>query len=136
MITLCKREGELKAGAMSEVRRLRPAYQILLLATAGGPDRVIVGDARTTFWEFKHGTPDFESQGNQELCCRRLAAQGAYCRYVIWQENADGFGQRTMIVHPDMIARREGSRVVPETFCTGFNHAWLARQILWAHRLH
>lgn len=129
-----KLEAELKAAAMRELERQCPNYIVLLQQTAGAPDRAIVGAGRTSFWEFKHATPDFASPGIQELFCNRLAVQG-YCRYVIWQESAAGTGKRTMIVHPREVHRRVGYTVQPETFCIGFNHHWLVDQIRRAHRL-
>lgn len=129
-----KREGELKSAFGAELKRRLPAFLVLYYATNGAPDREIVGAGKTTRWEFKHGTPDFYSPGDQELMCQRLAVQ-SHCRYVIWQETAKGVGQRTMIVHPREVANRSGWLFVPEAYCIGFNHRWLVEQIKLAHSL-
>src|SRR5690348_15206128 len=105
-----KREAALKSAAMAELARQLPAFLVLQLADAGGPDRLIVGAKRTTFWEFKHGTPQFASPGNQALMCTRLDVQ-SYCRYVIWQER-DGVAL-TLIVNPRTVLERTGWNVEP-----------------------
>lgn len=119
---------------MEELKRQCPGFLVLLQATAGCADRAIVGNGRTTFWEMKHATPDFDSPGNQELFCQRLAVQ-AYCRYVIWQENKQGVGARTLIVHPREVAGMANWNVQPESFCVGYDHSWLVEQIRKAHGL-
>ena len=139
-ISTPKREAALKHAAMAELTRQLPHFLVLQLADAGGPDRLIAGAGRVTAWEFKHGTPEFKSPGNQALLCARLEVQ-AYCRYVVWQEN-NGV-KRTMIVRPRIILEREelakegtiGARwdVIPEDFCTGFNHRWLVERIRKVH---
>jgi len=128
-----KREGELKSAFGTELKRL-PGFYMFQIATAGWPDRGIVGAGRTTFWEFKHGTPDFDSPGNQELTCQRLALHGGWCRYVVWQENAKGVGQRTLIVHPREVAGRSNWNLQPESWCVGYDHRWLVNKIREAHR--
>lgn len=127
-----KREGELKAAFGRELKRVLPTFYVLLHSTGGAPDRSITGGGKTTLWECKHGTPDFESQGNQELLCERLSVAG-YCRYVIWQEDAHGGGKRTMIVHPRGVRLRSGWHVVPEAFCVGYDMLWLVRYIAKVH---
>lgn len=126
-----KREGELKAAWAREMRQQLPQFYIFQIMTAGWPDRGVVGNSRTTFWEFKHATPDFDSPGNQQLFCRRLAAH-AYCRYVVWWESVHGLGHRTMIVHPRHV--HDGS-LLPESSTTGFDHRWLVEKMREAHRL-
>lgn len=127
-----KREGPLKSAALSELKLQLPQFVVLELATAGGPDRVIMGAGTTTSWEFKHATPDFESHDNQALLCTRMALQG-HCRYVIWQER--GAIKRTMIVHPRTVLERKNWNVEPEAFCIGFDHRWLVSEIRKAHKL-
>jgi hypothetical protein len=122
---MSKQEARLKAGAMRELARQCPHYVVLLLATAGGPDRAIVGTGRTSLWEFKHGTPGFKSHDLQKLTCLRLAVQG-YCRYVVWEERR-GI-KRTLIVHPNHIGD-----LLPEAWCVGFDHKWLVEQIRKVH---
>lgn len=127
-----KREAELKARWRREMARRLPGFLLLQYATLGAPDREVVGLGVTTRWEFKHGTPDFCSPGSQELCCMRLAAAG-HCRYVVWQENADGTGKRTSIVHPKKMHDREGWSPEAETWCSGFDMRWLVEQMRKAH---
>src|SRR5687767_12677501 len=110
---MLKREAELKAAFRREMRQRLPGFLMLAYASAGAPDREIIGAGITTRWEFKHGTPDFLSHGDQELMCMRLAAAG-HCRYVIWQESRAGLRQRTMIVHPRAVHARS---LTPEAFC-------------------
>lgn len=128
-----KREGELKSAAMAELKLQCPRFIVLLLATAGGPDRAIAGAGKTTYWEMKHATPDFVSHGNQALCCMRLNANAGYCRYVLWQEDAHGRNKRTLIVHPREVHVRVGWQLVAEASCVGYDHRWLVRQIRRAH---
>jgi hypothetical protein len=127
-----KREAELKAAFTQEMKQRLPAYVMLAFATAGAPDRSITGHGRTTHWEFKHATPDFQSDGLQELLCMRLAWMG-HCRYVIWQESRNGDQQRTLIVHPRKVHEREGWNLEAEAWCIGFNHRWLVEQVRKAH---
>lgn len=128
-----KREGELKAGAMRELRQRCSQFLVLLQATAGAPDRLIAGNGKVTGWEMKHGTPGFVSLGNQELFCMRLNAIGIHTRYVIWQETARGSDPRTLIVHPREVHQRQGWNLKAEASCIGFDHQWLLDQILKAH---
>lgn len=130
---MSKREGELKAAFTEVMSRLLPRYYVLRYTTAGAPDREIIGAGYSTRWEFKHGTPQFESIGLQELTCTRLAGVG-HCRYVIWQENAKGTGQRTLIVHPKYILNRDGWDFQAEASTNGFDHHWLCEQIRKVHQ--
>lgn len=128
-----KREGELKSAFTRELKCQLPHFITLCFSTAGAPDREIVGNSITTRWEMKHGTPDFLSLGNQELCCMRLATQG-HCRYCIWQEKADGTHQETLIVHPRMVAGRIGWKFVIEDGCQGYSMEWLVNRVKDAHK--
>lgn len=131
-----KYEGKLKSAFGAELKKQLPNFLSLMFATRGAADRVIVGNGISTFWEFKHGTPDFDTPGDQLLMCMRLNVQGR-CRFVIWEEQESGVGKRTMIVKPRDIydARRNGTKFVPESWTTGFNHRWLVDQIKIAHRV-
>ncbi len=129
-----KREGELKSALTAELKLFLPQAVILLFGTAGAPDRGIVLAGRMSMWEFKHGTPNFESPGLQALTCSRIAAQGVHCRYVIWQEATTLDSQRTIIVHPRTILDRNGWAVPYESRCEGFNMKWLVDQIRKVHR--
>lgn len=127
-----KREGELKSAFTQEMKLRLPGFYMLQHASRAAPDRSITGNGRTTMWEFKHGTPDFESHGDQELMCRRLSVAG-YCRYVIWQESLRGNDQITMIVHPKTVFERKGWNLTPEAWCVGFDHRWLVNFVKKIH---
>ena len=127
---MTKREGELKSELFKLMNGIYPGFIVHQIATAGFPDRAVTGRGKTTFWEFKHGTPEFDSIGLQELSCTRLAFV-SFCRYVIWQETATE--QRTLIVHPRDVKERTSWKVVPESFCLGFDLKWLVNQIVKEH---
>lgn len=131
---MTKREGELKSAFGKCLKELLPSFYLFEIATAGMPDRGIAGAGRTTYWEFKHGTPEIDSPGNQQLMCMRLD-HACYCRYVIWQEDALGGNPRTMIIRPAALHRVNGNinKIVPELVTHGFDHTWLVKRILEAH---
>ena len=119
-----KREGELKSLLNEQMKLLYPEFLTLFFSNAGAPDRGYVGGGITTYWEFKHATPDFESPGNQALFCSRLAVQ-SYCRYVIWSEWDEK--KTTYIIHPRIILQhREHWREMIEFKFTGFDMERLA----------
>jgi hypothetical protein len=130
-----KREASLKSAFFKELAHQCPNFYTLRHHTRAAPDRSITGGGRTTFWEFKHGTPHYESPGDQELMCMRLAIAG-YCRYVLWWETAKGVGQRTMIIHPRQMHDRVGSFPLAEAWCSGYNHRWLVHYIRGIHEIH
>lgn len=129
-----KREGELKSLFTKEMKRRLPSAVMLLYASAGAPDRSITWNGYTTNWEFKHGTPQFESQGLQELTCMRLAVVG-HCRYVIWQENDRD--QKTLIVHPQKVYNRKGwdLETEAEVVFFGFDQVQLVEYIRGVHQI-
>jgi hypothetical protein len=129
-----KQEAKLKSAFFKELHRQLPGFLILAQASAGAPDKGIVGNGRVSFLEFKHATPQFISHGDQELFCMRLAVQG-FCRYVIFWESVTGLGKRTMIVHPKQVHEREGWRLVPEEVTPGFDHRWLVEYVKQVHRV-
>ena len=115
-----------------ELKRRAPEFLTLFYATAGAPDREIVGNNVTTRWEFKHATPFFDSPANQELECMRLAKQG-HCRYVLWAETA-AWGQHTLIVHPKEVHGRGPLNFIrTEARCKGFDMGWLVDYVLEQH---
>lgn len=126
-----KHEARLKAAFTRELRRQLPEFVMLEYATAGAPDREIVGNDISSRWEFKHCTPDFCSSSIQVLLSMRLAAQG-HCRYVLWIETPDGEGKRTMVVHPTRI---HDKTYQPEAGCHGHDMAWLVGQVKKVHGL-
>ncbi len=122
-----KEEARLKAAAMKELRQQCPSFVVLEYATAGAPDRTIVGCGVQSNWEFKHSAPGFKTHGIQELTMLRLAACG-HARYIIFEEKR-GI-RRTLIVHP----RHVGS-LTPEAWTVGFDHRWLVARIREVHGL-
>jgi len=129
-----KIEGELKRQFTEELRRLAPGFLVLQYSTAGAPDRSIVGIGRQTNWEFKHATPSFDSPGNQELECTRIAAAG-HCRYVLWHQVGDA--KKTLIVHPkDVLRRDHGDWNIPSmAMCVGHDMRWLVEYVMKEHGL-
>lgn len=129
-----KREASLKSAFGREMTRRLPNFVMALYASAGAPDRTIIGNGRQTNWEFKHGTPGFRSPGLQELTCMRMATAG-HCRYVVWLENYLDAGPRTLIVHPQKVHERATWFLEAEAWCEGFNQTWLVEQVRKAHSL-
>lgn len=126
-----KREGELKAGLLSYFVDDED-FMILNHADRrryGVPDWSVTGRKQSTWWEFKHGTPSFESPEIQLLTCRRLAVVGV-CWYVIWRE--DRKTQRTLIVSPQGVFNhlRQGQPLDHQIYAQApsyqFDHQWLA----------
>lgn len=126
-----KREAFLKSAFFRQLKQQAPELMVFQLATAGAPDRLIVGNGKTTFWECKHGTPTFALNGRQDLCCKRLA-DSAYCRYVVWLEDRYGSNKRTLIVHPYYIQQVLCGGGADD-WSLGFNHQWLVKYIKQIH---
>ena len=96
-----KREAYLKSRFTETLKAKCPDLISLQLATRGAPDRLIVGWFRSSFWEFKHGTPRFEAPDLQRLMCMRLERSGVPCHYVVWLEERNV--KTTHIVAPKRI---------------------------------
>lgn len=134
-----RRENELKIPVRNLLAVMAPGYLVFNhqdVRESGHPDWSISGDGKTTWWEFKHGVPDFDPHGLQLLTCQRLA-RASFCRYIIWQEGADGGNPRTLIVHPDEVrrARREKSwDLRAEQEARGFGPNFIVCYILGVHR--
>ena len=125
-----KREAKLKSAFGEALQKRKRSWLNFSMLTAGAPDRVIIGSGETSFWEFKHATPGFDSPGLQELICKRIATQGK-CYYVVWYEDANGQNKRTIIVHPEvLIARRHLEAVM---YCDGFDMEWLVEHVIRLH---
>lgn len=123
-------ESGLRSALMREVKLVLPGFTALRhedVRTSGIPDLSLTGLKRTTWWEFKHGTPDFDSTDIQELTMLRLAAAG-YARYVIWHEKR-GI-KRTLVVHPKHLGD-----LTPEVWCVGFDHRFIVEFMRSAHRI-
>lgn len=134
------REAKLKSALFQRVKEDEPSFLVLQLATAGAPDREVVGNGRVSHWEGKHGTPRFVSHGNQELMCQRLEIQG-YCRYILWLEDAYGDSKRTLIVQPRYIRHviaqlPHFQDITCEASATGHSHAFVSDFIRKVHRGH
>lgn len=114
-----REENKYKAKLVEQFRKDEPEGVTLAhqdLRTGGVPDITHTNYGSTKWIECKHGNPNFDSKGIQELTMKRLAAKG-FARYVIWLEEADGTNKRTLIVHPNNLK----SLVAEETYA-GFNH--------------
>lgn len=111
-----KRENELKARQCEVIRERMPGFVLQLhqqVRGSGTPDLSLDGLARTSWWEFKHATPDFKSPGIQEVTCCRLAA-ASFCRYVIFYD--DGRRKETQIVKPTDVRDRLDFRSIKVEF--------------------
>lgn len=122
-------EGTLKSALFQRLRQDEPAFIVLQLATAGAPDREVVGNKRTSYWECKYGKPQFISHGNQELMCQKLAYHGFHCRYVLWIDTGDE--KWTYIVNPFSIRNYKTSF---EYQFNGLSHRRVCDYIRQVHR--
>lgn len=123
-----RNESSLKSALMEQIKLQLPRFVALRhedVRTAGIPDLSLTGMGRTSWWEFKHGTPDFDSTGIQELTMLRLAGSG-FARYVIWQER-NGI-LRTLVVHPKHV-----DDLMAEESCIGFDHRFLVGYMKQVH---
>lgn len=114
-----REESKHKAALMLEIRKQFPQWVSFRhedTMTGGIPDISLTGRGKTTWWEAKHGTPNFDSDDLQELTALRLAGSG-FCRYIIWKEQEYREGRMTLIVHPKNI-----KTLIPEACWLGFNH--------------
>lgn len=115
---------------MDQAKVEMPGYVLLRhedVRTGGIPDLSVTGVGRTSWWEFKHGTPSFETNGLQEVTCLRLAAAGI-CFYIIFEENLSV--KRTLIVHPRYI-----KELKPHAWTTGFDNRFIIEFIKGIHRV-
>jgi CRISPR/Cas system-associated exonuclease Cas4 (RecB family) len=96
--------------------------------TAGIPDGSLTGWGLDSWIEVKHGTPDFDSTGIQELTMLRLARAG-YARYVIYLEEQDCSVRRTLIVHPKNLKSLDA-----EVWLPGFDHERVAEFFRRRHK--
>ncbi|MCR4301824.1 MAG: hypothetical protein NUV51_09460 [Sulfuricaulis sp.] len=125
-----KQESLLKSALVRTLKEQLPGFIVLRhedVRTSGIPDISVTGGGRTSWIEVKHATPHLETRGIQELTCLRLAGAG-FCRYLVYQENKRGNGKRTLIVHPKHIGD-----MLPETFCVGYDHRWVAEYLRKIH---
>ena len=125
---MAKQEQFIRSNLMAQLKMELPGFVFLRhedVRQNGHPDLSATGIAKTTWWEIKHGTPDFETNGIQELTMLRLAAAG-YARYIVFEERKEI--QRTLIIHPRHIAT-----VSPEASTIGFDYKWVANYIREVH---
>lgn len=133
-----KQETKLRSAYLPIAKELMPNPDWVHLRhedvrSGGHPDYSLSGKHRTSWWEFKHATPLFESDLRQRTICQWLA-HASYCRYVIWEETEDF--KRTLIVHPKNVkfsTMMIGQTVEVEASCSGFNHRWLAEYMYKVH---
>jgi hypothetical protein len=97
----------------------------------GHPDKSITGNGMTSWLEFKHATPQFESVEQQRLTCHRLSHQG-FCRYVIWWEDKKGQNKKTFIVHPSKLSSSD-LITDAEEWTDGFDMQWLCEYVRRIH---
>lgn len=146
-----KREDELKAGLFREVRLIPKVDfdQYLLpiqdVRKCGTPDFTLNGEKRTSWWEVKHATPNFDSQVIQEVTCQRLA-RTSVCWYIIYAENfvkwptGIKLEQFTVILDPFLVARQKGKLdwnqtiMVAESVIKGHDHVHVASEMIRLHR--
>jgi hypothetical protein len=125
-----RNEAALKSKLVLEFKKLERfvCFRHEDVRTSGIPDISLTGWGLDSWIEVKHGTPDFDSTGIQELTMLRLARAG-YARYVIYLEEQDCSDQRVLIVHPKNLKMLE-----PEASCYKFNHEWVAEFFRRRHK--
>lgn len=134
---MSKQEAKLKSNLMIMLRQALPKYVLFRHEdkfTSGIPDISITGFAKTSWFEVKHATPDFDSPGIQELTMLRLAAAGFHARYIIFTEDKNGDFKKTFIIHPKYIklfSQKDG--VAVEASCLDFNNKFLLEYIRGVH---
>ena len=106
-----KRENEIKQAYWQRFHELYPPSAYFAthhqdVRKSGYPDDSLHGFGKSSFWEFKHATPNFSSPGVQELTCARIARHGFSCLYVLFFESASR--RRTLIAHPRDVLSKNG----------------------------
>jgi hypothetical protein len=110
-----KQEAELKAKFMNRVRELEPNWRCFRhedILTGGIPDVSTTGNKRTCWLEFKHATPNFTTNGLQEITCRDLSIVG-FCYHVIFHEGrtkpSNMEFKQTVIISPSHVRGKKGN---------------------------
>lgn len=127
---MTKQESHLKSQFMELARKEMQKFVLFRhedFRTGGIPDLSVTGFLKTSWWEFKHGTPHFETKGIQELTMLRLAAVG-FAFYIIFEETETH--KRTLIVHP-----RDIKAIVPAAFSLGFDYKFIIDFMKRIHRV-
>lgn len=120
---MARDESGLKSALVREIHRQLPQFVVLRheeVRLGGVPDLSLSGNNKTSWWEAKHGTPNFQSKKLQEITLRRLD-DTSYARYIIWMEAADGSNKRTYIVQPRYLKNTSEWRV----WCHGYDHVFV-----------
>lgn len=107
---VAKRENEIKSAFFKRFEVLYPVrlYTVLQhqdVRKPGHPDSSVHGFGKSSFWEFKHATPNFSTYALQEITCARLQKH-TYCRYVLFFEYRDTL--KILIAKPSDVRRRQG----------------------------
>lgn len=127
-----RQETNLKSKLMEQIKLHMRGFVALRhedIRTSGIPDISLTGYNRGGWIEVKHGCPDFDSEGIQELTMLRLAAAGFYAYYLIYLEDKDGESKRTLIVHPKNLKSLDA-----EAWCVGHDHRWVVEWFKEKHR--
>ena len=130
---MVKRQESLhKSKTLELAKTVLPKFMIMPhedVRSNGYPDWSVAAYGRDSWWEWKHGTPHFDSYGYQELTMKRLSTASYHARYIILLEDEDGSNRRSLIVHPDKFSTLE-----PEAETVGFNYHWILEQIRKVHQ--
>ena len=137
-MTIAKQETPITAAFFERFEELHPKSEYFVMThqdvrKSGYPDRSIHGYGHSTFWEFKHATPNFSSPGLQEITCARLAVH-TYCRHVLFVETETE--RRIMIAHPREVFQKHGKlkRIAAEVEFDGHDFDKLAAFIHAIHK--
>lgn len=130
-------EADLKSALVTVMRAELPKFEIFRhedRATFGVPDLSVTGFGWTSWWEVKHATPNFETQGVQAVTVSKLNIAG-YARYIIYREI--GHEKHVIIARPDHVFKlHTGQRVDLWTTLPRiphFNHRYIAKHIRDVH---
>lgn len=132
-------EGDIKSALTKVMRDRMRGFEITRLentARSGDPDMLVTGCGWTSWWEVKHGDPDWKFVKQQAVAAWKYAHTG-YCRYIIYRETAEHDLPHVLIAHPnDLIdirtgARRDNWKHLPSM--EGFNHQAVAAYIYSVH---
>ncbi len=132
MTTIPKRETELKRKLVAVLKQRFFVQTHSEARKYGVPDLSVSGNGRTTWYELKHATPNFTTQGVQEITCLQLAKY-SFCRYIVYYEWQDTWC--TYIVHPVEVYGRKGKmgNITPEMRLDGHDHFGVLRYIIDEH---
>jgi hypothetical protein len=132
---MTKQENKLKARVLSLLRKTAPTLVVFPhqdVRRNGIPDISVTGGGLTTWWEFKHATPSFVSNGYQELTAQRLSRAG-FCRYIVFREYEDET-KETFILLPGSLNRDNWIEEC-DYWSDSFNYAGVVQQIMARHKL-